>query len=437
MGNGTDGVKTVAIEIEARPERHLIRPDGSLRHVECRLRVGKLPEVGRPERMPLSLAVVLDRSGSMHGEKILTAKRAAQAVLDRLEGGDQIAVVVFDDQIDVVQPMTAATPEVKARVRSVLAEIQARASTALHEGWLTGCRAIAGDQAPATDGRLARCFLLTDGLANVGLTDAEQIAGEAAGVRERAGIGTSTFGIGPDYDEGLLGPMAVAGGGQFHHLRNAEDIASTFVGELGELLTVAASQVRLEVEAGRGVTVEAISEYWASPQPQETRWTVLVGDLLPEEERHIVLRLGFPPSVGDDGHTIRLRAAWSAGGSEHQSGWQELRFVYGTQAACDAESSDPAVMHWVGLHHAQRAKREAAELSRRGDLEAACQKVQGVAERIAAYAGSDADLLAAQAELSALQRTLAERPMPAMMAKEVHYQASLASRGQRDHRKKT
>ena len=88
-------------------------------------------------------------------------------------------------------------------MRAELSRIDARGSTALHEAWLTGCRLIAPDRAQT--GRLTRTFLLTDGLANVGLTDAEQIAVQAGEVRANAGIGTSTFGIGVDYDEGLLG----------------------------------------------------------------------------------------------------------------------------------------------------------------------------------------------------------------------------------------
>ena len=154
-------------------------------------------------------------------------------------------------------------------MREALALVQARASTALHQGWLTGCHAIAADEpaarAQGSRGRapaVARCFLLTDGLANVGLTDPEQIAAEAAGIREHAGVGTSTFGIGEDYDEDLLAPLAAAGGGQFHHLRTAEEITRTFVGELGELLAVAAGRVVLELDPDPGVTAEVVSAYW-------------------------------------------------------------------------------------------------------------------------------------------------------------------------------
>src|SRR6185436_13178661 len=97
----------------------------------------------RADRPPLAISLVLDRSGSMHGDKIETARRAALAVLDRLEASDRVAAVIFDDRIDVLQTGAPATREVKARLRAELSAVAARGNTALHEGWLTGCRAIA------------------------------------------------------------------------------------------------------------------------------------------------------------------------------------------------------------------------------------------------------------------------------------------------------
>jgi len=353
-------------------------------------------------------------------------------VLDRLDERDQVAVVVFDNQIDVVQAAAPASSETKGRIARALAGIEARANTALHEGWLTGCKAIAGDTLPAHEGRVARCFLLTDGLANVGLTDPEQIAGEAAGIRERAGIGTSTFGIGDDYDESLLGPLAVAGGGQFHNLRTADEIAHTFIGELGELLAVAAAQVRLELSPDSGVTADVVSEYWAGGEagPQ----SIAVGDLLAGEERHIVVRFTFPPESGKS-RTVRARTVWVSGGETHATEWQALEFWYADHATCDAEPRDPAAMHWVGLHHAERAKRRASEMNRRGEYEEARKLLHEIAAKIKEYAGTDADLLAAVRDLEETQHRVSE-PMAAPMLKEMYFRAQTASRSQRDLRHK-
>jgi Ca-activated chloride channel family protein len=423
----------VLATLAARSERQLIRTGGSFRHVVFHVHVA----AGDPspiERSPLRLALVLDRSGSMAGGKLDTAKRAALAVLDRLTARDTLAVVIFDSRIDVLQPAVAVTLAAKARVRAALAPVQPRGSTALHEGWLTGCHAIAADSADAGWG-LARCFLLTDGLANVGETDPETIATQAADIRERTGIGTSTFGIGADYDERLLGPMAVAGGGQFHHLRSPEEIAHTFVGELGELLAVAAHHVSLELEAAPETRVEVISDYWVKREPNGMeRYRITIGDLLGGEERYIVVRFGFPPGVVPEQRRVRARLRWWSAGVEHYIPWQELTFTYASHAECDAEVRDAQAMHWVGLHHAARARREAAERSRRGDLHGAREILQAVGRRIAEYAGPDLELQAALQDLRQMEQLVADRPVDPLLSKELQYQSLRMSRMQRDYR---
>ena len=438
-GGTTMPTDTVTVTLEARPERRLIRPGRSYRHIDYRINVSAAAPGAKSERTPLSLSLVLDRSGSMNGDKIATAKSAALAVLDRLDARDQVALVIFDNEIELLHPASLATPEAKQRMANALQRVHARSNTALHEGWLTGCRAIAADHTP--DGRLARCFLLTDGLANVGLTDPEQIAAQAADVRRNTGIGTSTFGVGVDYDEGLLGPMAVAGGGQFHHLRTPQDIASTFVGELGDMLAVAAGQVRIELQFEANTEIEVVSEYWSglpaehgAPDREAGEASILIGDLMPGEERHAVIRFGFP-SAGQDGGQVQACIVWQAGGVEQRGEWQRVRFADATHKQADAEVRDPGVMHWVGLHHAQRAKRRATELNNRGQLDEARDLLRRVVARIAEYAGTDIELLHAIDELQALERTLTERPLFAAEAKEMYFRAQSASRMQRDYRK--
>ncbi len=435
-----DSAARVDIVLEARPERHLVRPTGSKRHVDFVVRVLAGPAATPVSRLPLTLGLVIDRSGSMHGDKLRTAKAAALAVLDQLDARDRVALVVFDDHIDVLRELTPVTLEVKAHARAELARIEARGSTALHEGWLTGCRAIAPtDTAMAPERQLARCYLLTDGLANVGETDHERIASEAAGIREHAGVGTSTFGIGEDYDEGLLGPMAVAGWGQFHSLRSVDEIARTFSGELGELLAVAAPQVRIEIQADRGVRAEVISAYQLTPgtQPVDGRytWTVGLGDLLNGDEKHAVVRFAFPPRPeGSEDASVRARVVWGTGRDEHATAWHEVRFTYASQSACDDEPQDPAVMRWVGKHSADRAHREALLLSKNGDMEQARHVLRSASRHISQYAADDAELRTEVAGLDALDEQIAERPLSSRMSKEAYFQRQRSSRSQRDYR---
>lgn len=427
---------TPLINLNVSPERRLIRSTGSNRYIAFRAKVDHIPTPEEPARLPLQLALVLDRSGSMQGDKLRTAKKAALAVLDRLNPRDSVSVVVFDSSIDTVQELAPVTSDLKQKVRLAFDSIEARASTALHEGWLTGCNGIARSVADSAGRGLARCFLLTDGIANVGVTDPERIASEAAGVREHTGISTSTFGIGYDYNELLLGPMAVAGGGQFHHLRSSDEMINTFVGELGALLSVAARQVRLEIEADRGVSLDLISSYWLrSDDGERARWSIAIGDLQSDEERQVVVRCAFPSQDGQQEQRIlRARLVWQVDGAERATDWQDLRFSYAGQGACDDEPQDPTVMELVGLHEADRARREAVAKNNRGDVAGARRDLQRAKARMAPYALQSPQLQAEMDELGWMDEEMERAPMAPGYAKEVYYGQQRRSRGQTDYR---
>lgn len=435
QADGAEPAQQVTIGLEARQERHLIRPTGSKRHIVFSLGVQSLREAEEREHRALRLALVLDRSGSMQGAPLDTAKRTLLSVVDALEKRDEVAVVVFDDRIDVLQSATHVTPEVKQHVRQALHSIEARGQTALHEGWLTGCRAIAPEGPTADDARLTRCLLLTDGQANVGETDSEAIAREAREIRERAGVGTSTLGFGPNYNEGLLAPMAVAGGGQFHHIRSIREIANALRGEADDLRQVAALRVGLEIAAQPDMRAEAISMYpLTAAEPGSARWNLDVGDLLAGEQRHVVLRFGFPHDDRAFTYTVRGRVIWTDDDGTYRTEWSTVSFVYGSQEACSDEPRDPEAMHWIGLHHAERAEYRAAELSASGDTQGARELLQRVRRRIEEYAGDDAALLDAMRELQKLEDVLATRTLRSLESKERYYSSQRRSRGQKDYR---
>jgi Ca-activated chloride channel family protein len=426
--------KQVNVTLKLTPERRLIHPTQCFRHVDAFLRVETVSTPSKQDRLPLTLALVLDRSGSMQGEKMATAKKAALAVLERLEERDQAAIVIFDDKIDVLQPAGHVTSAFKERARAAVAKVEARANTALHEGWLTGCKAIAPEH---TDGErgVTRCFLLTDGLANVGVTDPEQIAGEAAGIREHAGISTSTFGIGDDYNESLLAPMAVAGGGQFHHLRSANEILNTFVGELGDLLAVAARRVRLELEAEAGMTADVISTYWTSTtQPGGVAWSVAIGDLIGGDERHVVVRFGFPEQHGHESRAIRARLVWMDEEGEQSTPWQELRFTYASPETCEAEQPNSEVLAVVGKHTSSRAQMEALRLNRAGDFAGANQVMAQATSAVTGWAASAPILQEEVAEMEDVTQQVSHAPASPAYSKEQMFRKQSITRGQKDHR---
>ena len=222
------------------------------------LRTKVLVRVVAPERVasaetveklrgPMDIAIVIDRSGSMSGAPLAAALGCAENLVRSLRADDRVAIVAFDDAIDVIQPLAevANRDALVARLRKV----EAGGSTALFEGWKEGARQLA----PFTSAnRISRVILLTDGQANRGLVDEAAIAVEVGGLA-RAGVTTSTVGLGDGFNESLLTKMADAGEGQAHYGQTAEDIEDGFAEEFQVLSQARLRKLRLRVTAGSGV----------------------------------------------------------------------------------------------------------------------------------------------------------------------------------------
>src|SRR5690242_12016095 len=101
--------------------------------VHCMLELD-VPLADGPLRAPLRIALVIDRSGSMQGPKLEAAKACAAFLAQRLQPTDELAVIAYDDEVTLVQPLAPVGPETLARI----AAIHVGGSTNLSGGWLKG-----------------------------------------------------------------------------------------------------------------------------------------------------------------------------------------------------------------------------------------------------------------------------------------------------------
>ena len=283
--------------LSVRTDRHLIRTNGrSQRFVLAE--VTAPPATRQRRRAPVNLAFVLDRSGSMAGHKLEFAKLAIHDALARLDDRDRFSVVFYDDQIDVIVETTHATDEARRNAIRHLAGVDARGSTNLGEGWLRGCEQVASTS-PRRASTASCCSPTVS--PTQGMTDQDELAHHAAELRAR-GVSTTTFGVGNDFDEALLQAMADAGGGHFYYIESPQQIRDLIASEVGEALEVVARDVELELLAGEGVEVEAISPHRVAGRG--TRSTVGLGELVADQVIEIVFRLTFP--YGDTGRETGL-----------------------------------------------------------------------------------------------------------------------------------
>lgn len=232
-------------------------------------------------RPPLDLAFVIDRSGSMSGHPIELARQAVSHAAGMLDGRDRAALVVYDDQVDLMHPLSKMTSRARNELRLALARVVSRGSTNLCAGWLTGCRELTRHETPLGGVRVRRAILLTDGLANQGETSPHAICEHASALRQR-GITTTTLGMGDHFDDALLAGMAEAGGGNYVYIESAAQLPRTFERELGRLTTITATRLNLRLRLPDGLHGELLNPFPVARQGH--RFDVAVDDLSSGDE---------------------------------------------------------------------------------------------------------------------------------------------------------
>ncbi|MGB2959416.1 MAG: VWA domain-containing protein [Bacteroidota bacterium] len=249
------------------------------------------PEITRPERRPMNLAVVLDRSGSMGAEgKMENAKAAVRALINQLRPEDYVSIVIYDDVVEVLR--NSARVRDKAALRRLVDEIYPRGWTNLGGGMIEGFRQA---EMNAREGFVNRVVLLSDGLANRGITSPRRLREIARDYRSEA-ITLTTIGVGWEFNENLMVGLSESGGGNYYFLESPRDLASVFQKEFDLITELVAANVVIELELNATVRVTDVIGYEYSAE--KDRCAIHVGDLYGSESREITVELTVPPGRG-------------------------------------------------------------------------------------------------------------------------------------------
>jgi Ca-activated chloride channel homolog len=236
----------------------------------------------KAHRTPLNLAVVLDKSGSMTGAKLEKTKQAAMQLVDRLAPNDIFSLVIFSDEAQVLVP--AQKVEDKDALKEKIESIEAGGSTALYAGVKMGADQI---QEYFSSKRINRVILLSDGLANVGPSSPRQLRRLGGDLSER-GVSVTTIGVGDDYNEDLMAGLAEASDANYYYVQDTEKLPEIFAKELGEMLSVAARDVRVEIICPDGV--KPLGFIGRAEKFENQRATVNLSQLTGGQNRYLFLR---------------------------------------------------------------------------------------------------------------------------------------------------
>ncbi|WP_224368640.1 vWA domain-containing protein [Hyalangium versicolor] len=199
-------------------------------------------------RVPVSLALVIDRSGSMRGQKLDDAKRAAREFVQRLTEVDRLAVVHYGSNVTTF-PSTLVTEEARARMLSFVDAIEDDGSTNMSGG----LEAAAQELRPfVSQFRVSRAILLSDGQPTAGIVREDELNALARQLRSM-GVAVSALGVGGDFNENLMQGIAEQGGG-FSGFLNSNQLAEVFSRELEQATGTVARGVELRLELSGSVT---------------------------------------------------------------------------------------------------------------------------------------------------------------------------------------
>jgi Ca-activated chloride channel family protein len=306
---------------------------------------------------PLNLAIVLDRSGSMAGEKLEYAKAAARQAVSLLGPNDLVNLVTFDDEVETVASGAGASDA--GALLTAIAAIEAGGSTALHGGWARGVSLL---QAPAP-GSISRVLLVSDGQANVG-ERRPALIGRQVERETSAGISTSTLGVGRDFNEDLLEAMARRGDGEYHFVESPAQLPAIFAAELRSMTRTFGRRCSLEVRAADGVRVlDVLNDLDRLPNGR-----LMLPNLVQGRTVEVLIRLEVGPSSTQHRSLLQVRLAWDlVDGGERQKVLDELALPVVAPEVFAAMPSNPAVHEQALLLETARIKDQAVEALDRGD----------------------------------------------------------------------
>jgi Ca-activated chloride channel family protein len=277
--------------------------------------------------------------------------------------------------------------------------------------------------------QINRILLLTDGMANVGITNHQALVKKAEEIAQ-SGVQVSTFGLGEEFEEDLLQQMAEAGKGNFYYIETPDQIPGIFEQELTGLLSIVAQNLVLTIKPSEEVRVTGILGY---PATDETHHQVMMPDLYSGEIKVLLLELSIA-SLSKGYHSLfSVEVEYT----DVRESLEIVRLTAAFGATCDSEGTmtleNKEVMKQVQLYKAADAKEEAIKRADRGDYEGSRQVLEASINALnpLAYETNDQELQAEIMELNSSLQFMSEDGYDKSLRKKMSSQAYQQRRGRK------
>ncbi len=341
-------------------------------------------------RAPLDLALVIDNSGSMSGDKIANARMAASSLLETLSDGDIVSVYTFSNDVMEIAPPTVMNAQSRGALIQRVNTIQPMGGTNMYDGLRVGEARLA--EAPATH-PVRRLVMISDGMANIGPSSPEELGNLAANGTE-SGVQVSAIGVGLEYDERTLGALAMRSSGRMYHLEQPSQMASILREELQLLGQTVATEAYIEINPAPGVELLGVEA--ATSQNQNGHLRIPLGSLYGGQHREMLVRVRVPTNGAGERPVGNAQLVFHEANAARASRTQNvaLNVAVTPDRAAATQSRDARVNAMVVSYEAAQAQIRASQQLTAGQN----------AQAAATLAQADAELQTAAASAPVAQR---------------------------------
>lgn len=333
------------------------------------------------KRVPINLAIVIDRSGSMQGDRIVKAKEAAIFAINMLNENDTLSVVAYDNDAKVIIPSTKVNN--KQKLISLIKEnIVADGGTALFAGLSKGIHQV---EKQLSKDNVNRIILLSDGQANIGPTSVQELS-ELAIIAAKKNISVSTFGIGEDYNELLMSSIASYSDGNHVFVNDSLDLENVFVREFKDVMSTVAQHVKINIYLKDGV--KPVRLLGRDGIIKDNQVTVTMNQIYSNQEKYILLEVEQPQGkVGEEKTIAEIDLVYdNLLDKKTQKEKQSVKLAYTDNPEAVKKALRQDVVTEIEIQEVNENSVKALELYNKGDRKAAQKILEDNSYRLEAVA---------------------------------------------------
>ncbi len=330
-------------------------------------------------QMPVNVAFVLDRSGSMRGNKLRAMQQAVGLALDRLNDNDTVSITIFNHDTAVLVPTTQASD--RRRIMRLVDGIRDEGGTKISRAMYAGLTELTR----APQGGLSRLVLLTDGETDKDEADCLALADQAGA----NGVAITAFGVGNEWNDKLLTGIAQRSNGEVEHLARPAEIEDNFQQVVQQAQSAVFQNTSATVRLVGGVTPRAAWQVVPliknlGYKPLAERAVIVPLEQLEKDARRVLLlELMVEPRAAGQYRIGQVEVTYdipllNVRGEKERT---DLVLTITTDQAL-TQQLNPQVMNIVEKVTAFKLQTRALDDIESGNISGATQKLQGAVTRL-------------------------------------------------------